>query len=303
MKHILFILSIIFWISCSTVQKEEVKTTNEIEESNQEEKKFEQVGFATLYGFQFQGKETASGEIFDNEKLTGAHRDMPLGSIVKVQNLGNNKTTNLKINDRAYQSGILLEVSQKAATELSFDNSGVAKVGVNLIEKPNDELKLMKDDSFGVDDDEDDDDDDVDDETSPPVKPDTKKKPPVIVTPPPSKTITPPPAKSVTPPPAKKIETSPVVQVPNEVPTSSPTVVTGQPKGFTVQIGVFKEEKRAENFRDVIKKEYTEKVFMFSRAGTYVVQIGDYAKRADAENLRDKLKSNKVPNCFIPPKF
>jgi rare lipoprotein A len=301
MKLIIFILNMIFWVSCSTVQREEVKTV-ETEDTKPIEFKFDQVGFATIYGKQFQGKSTESGEIFDNEKLTAAHRDMPLGSIIKVQNLENNKIANLKINDRGYKPEFLLEVSGKAADELNIDSSGVAKVGVNIIEKPIEDLKLMKDDSFGVDDDDEDDEDDVDDETAPPVKTDTKKKPPVVVTPPPTKTTTPPSAKVVTPP-AKKVENPPVVQIPTEVPTTSTSKNSSQPKGFTVQIGVFKEEKRAENFREAIKKEYSEKIFLFSRAGTFVVQIGDFAKRTDAESLRDKLKANNVPNCFIPPKF
>ncbi len=49
-------------------------------------------------------------------------------------------------------------------------------------------------------------------------------------------------------------------------------------------------------------REDSEKIFLFSRAGTYVVQIGDFTKREDAVALKDRLKAKNITNCFIPPK-
>ena len=89
---------------------------------------------------------------------------------------------------------------------------------------------------------------------------------------------------------------------PVEPVTTVSSIDGAQPKGQTVQIGVFKELRRAELYRDQVKKDFSEKIFLFSRAGTYVVQIGDFTKREDAVALKDRLKAKNITNCFIPPK-
>jgi rare lipoprotein A len=300
MKQILLGLSVIFWVSCQNIQKQEINnsTTDQTEQVNLEENPFQEIGFATWYGIQFQGKSTASGESFDKEGMTASHRSIPFGSVVEVQNLENSKLAKLRINDRGpFQEGVILEVTEKAAKELDFKEDHFAKVGINILEKGDELNKLVKDDTFGVDDeDDDDDDDDVDEESTPPIKKDDKKKPT-----PSTNTVNPP--TKTTPPPVKTTPVKPVVEIPNEVKTTTTsTSSAGQPKGYTVQVGVFKDEKRALDFKDVLKKDFTEKVFLFPRSGNYVVQIGDFTKRDDAVILREKLKASKVPNCFIPPK-
>ncbi len=74
-----------------------------------------------------------------------------------------------------------------------------------------------------------------------------------------------------------------------------------KPKGFTVQIGVFKEKKRAESFKAQMKNTFNESVFLFNRSGTYVVQIGDFSNRNDAVLLRNKVKEKGIFG-FIPQK-
>src|SRR5579864_1020126 len=59
-----------------------------------------ETGVASWYGAERQEKPTASGELFDMNKLTGAHRLLPLGTIVRITNLSNRKITQLRINDR-----------------------------------------------------------------------------------------------------------------------------------------------------------------------------------------------------------
>src|SRR3954454_218190 len=59
-----------------------------------------QTGVASWYGVPFDGRPTASGEIFDKGKLTAAHRTLPFGSQVRVYNLLNQKTVEVKVNDR-----------------------------------------------------------------------------------------------------------------------------------------------------------------------------------------------------------
>jgi rare lipoprotein A len=70
-------------------------------------------------------------------KFTAAHPSLPLGSVVKVTNLENGKSVDLRINDRGpYQKGRIIDVSRAAATVLGMRRSGVAQVRVELISSP-----------------------------------------------------------------------------------------------------------------------------------------------------------------------
>jgi rare lipoprotein A len=96
-----------------------------------------QVGKASWYGPHFQGKETASGESFDMNELTAAHRDLPLGSVVRVTNMANGKQVTVRINDRGpvYRSRII-DLSFKAAKLLGFRSEGIQMVRLEVIATP-----------------------------------------------------------------------------------------------------------------------------------------------------------------------
>jgi len=101
-------------------------------------KKFwEQVGKASWYGPHFQGKETASGETFDMYDLTAAHRNLPMGSLVRVTNLANGSYVTVRINDRGpvYRSRII-DLSYKAAKVLGLSSAGVQSVRLEVLAKP-----------------------------------------------------------------------------------------------------------------------------------------------------------------------
>lgn len=105
---------------------------------------YELTGTASWYGRDFDGRPTASGEIFDSRKLTGAHKKLPLGTIVMVKNLENDKEVMLKINDRGpYVDGRILDVSEYAAEVLGFKEQGLTTVGIRIIRKG--DLKKSKD--------------------------------------------------------------------------------------------------------------------------------------------------------------
>ena len=92
---------------------------------------FRQVGMASWYGPGFHGRKTASGERFNQNKLTAAHRKLPLGSEVKVTNLENGRTITVEINDRGpYAKGRVLDLSKAAAKKLGMVDDGVAKVRI-----------------------------------------------------------------------------------------------------------------------------------------------------------------------------
>jgi rare lipoprotein A len=92
-----------------------------------------QVGMASWYGKQFHGRATASGEDFDMFELTAAHRQIPLGTYVKVTNLRNGKSIVVRVNDRGpYVGDRVIDLSYGAARMLSF-RSGVEKVRLDII--------------------------------------------------------------------------------------------------------------------------------------------------------------------------
>ena len=91
-------------------------------------------GTASWYGPRFHGKKTASGEIYDQNKLTGAHKTLPLGSKARVTNLDNGSAVEVEINDRGpFIEGRIIDLSRAAARALGFVESGTAPVRVELI--------------------------------------------------------------------------------------------------------------------------------------------------------------------------
>ena len=96
-----------------------------------------QFGVASWYGAQFQGLETASGTPFDMNAMTCAHRELPLGTRVRVTDLLNLKSVVLKVNDRGpYVCGRELDVSRAAAKCLGFLGAGLAPVRIEVVSYP-----------------------------------------------------------------------------------------------------------------------------------------------------------------------
>ncbi len=92
---------------------------------------YDQIGIASWYGREFQGRPTANGETYQRGRLTAAHTTLPLPVIVRVTNLENGQSTLLRINDRGpFVSGRIIDVSEAAAKSLGFRESGLARVRV-----------------------------------------------------------------------------------------------------------------------------------------------------------------------------
>jgi rare lipoprotein A len=95
---------------------------------------YDQVGLASWYGAAEHNRHTADGEVFDQSGLSGAHRTLPLPSIVEVTNLANGKRLRVRLNDRGpFVDGRLIDLSRGAAEQLGFDRQGLAKVRVRYI--------------------------------------------------------------------------------------------------------------------------------------------------------------------------
>src|SRR5277367_4830658 len=92
-----------------------------------------QVGTASWYGQQFQGRKTASGEPYDMRDLTAAHPSLPLGTFVKVTNLRNGKAVVVRVNDRGpFVDDRIIDVSYNAARALGFKERGLQRVRLDL---------------------------------------------------------------------------------------------------------------------------------------------------------------------------
>ncbi|MEL7729424.1 septal ring lytic transglycosylase RlpA family protein [Citromicrobium bathyomarinum] len=91
-------------------------------------------GEASFYGNELAGNRTASGEIFDPQKLTAAHRTLPLGSKVRVTNPRNGKTVVVRINDRGpFHGNRVIDLSTAAARSIGLIRSGTGRVNLALL--------------------------------------------------------------------------------------------------------------------------------------------------------------------------
>jgi rare lipoprotein A len=94
------------------------------------------VGYASFYSNKFNGRRTANGEIFSQDKLTCAHNTLPMGTIVKVTNLKNEKSVTVRVNDRLhYRNPRIIDLSRSAAKALDFNGGGVIKVRVEVVKR------------------------------------------------------------------------------------------------------------------------------------------------------------------------
>ncbi len=99
---------------------------------------YEETGEASWYGGNgdgFSGKPTASGELFDPKSFTCAHRTLPMGTFLEVENLDNGLKIIVKVNDRGpFARGRILDLSKHSAMELGFLTSGVTQVRIATVD-------------------------------------------------------------------------------------------------------------------------------------------------------------------------
>lgn len=119
--------------------------------SNTSDSTYYQVGIASWYGREYQGRLTASGEPFDMNKYTAAHRTLPFGSVILVTNLANGKKVKCTVNDRGpFKKNRILDISYKAAKNLDMLTKGEAKVGITVLSYGNDTQPKTQSNDVGV---------------------------------------------------------------------------------------------------------------------------------------------------------
>ena len=118
-----------------------------IKKPNQRCVGFKQIGMASWYGGKkFHFKKTSNGEFYKDNEMTAAHPTLPMSCLVKVTNLSNHRSVNVRINDRGpFSKDRIIDVSTAAASKLGFRNKGIAKVKIEFVKEDNKKsLKRLK---------------------------------------------------------------------------------------------------------------------------------------------------------------
>jgi peptidoglycan lytic transglycosylase len=242
----------------------------------------EETGIASWYGVPYHGRRTASGEIYDMEKLTAAHRSLPFQTWVEVTNLENGKRVDVRINDRGpFVRGRVIDLSQHAAREIEMLGPGVVKVRLKVIAPPKDlpsPTEFAKDNSHDA----------LVQSTNPAEAnqnpgeqtndgPASRAKPAIAAKPPPEPS-----------PPAMERE---------------PPARTGT--GYAVQAGAFVERERAESLRSKLAKEYMDArvVLGTDNLGTsnlWRVIVGRQMTREQAVALANRVRKDTGATLLVP---
>ena len=120
------------WVTVTASQNANLASSHATPKSNKKTEAY-QVGTASWYGEDFQGKQTASGEPYDMRDFTAAHPKLPLGTYVKVTNLKNGKAVVVRVNDRGpVVEGRIIDVSYNAAQALGFKQKGLQQVRLDI---------------------------------------------------------------------------------------------------------------------------------------------------------------------------
>ena len=95
-----------------------------------------QYGVASFYHNKFQGRKTATGELFDQEKMTAAHNSLPMNTWIRVTSLHNGRSVIVRINDRLHHRNTrLVDLSRSAASKLGYIGRGITRVKVEVLGK------------------------------------------------------------------------------------------------------------------------------------------------------------------------
>ncbi|MBN2664030.1 MAG: septal ring lytic transglycosylase RlpA family protein [Bacteroidales bacterium] len=131
MRKTFFLITFIFLLAC------ENETSNDIFPeipTVKTKKEIFQKGIATWYGPGFDGRKTSSGQIYDMYSFTAAHLELPLGTIIRVRNVNNNRSTVVLVNDRGpVNTSLILDLSKIAANNIDIVRKGSGKVELEVL--------------------------------------------------------------------------------------------------------------------------------------------------------------------------
>ena len=103
-----------------------------------------QTGIASWYGDPYHGRIAANGEVYDMDAFTAAHQTLPFETFVRVTNLTNNKTVDVRITDRGpFVDGRIIDLSRAAAREIDMIGPGIVKVRLEVIQSPTQNARVF----------------------------------------------------------------------------------------------------------------------------------------------------------------
>jgi rare lipoprotein A len=106
--------------------------------------KYSESGIASWYGPGFHGKRTANGEVYDENGLTAAHKTLPMPSMVRVTNLENGRSIQVRVNDRGpFEAGRIVDMTRRGAQLLGFIERGTARVRVDIMPEESQQLAAL----------------------------------------------------------------------------------------------------------------------------------------------------------------
>lgn len=225
----------------------------------------DRIGFASWYGKEMQNKPTASGELYDLNKYTAAHRTLPMGTVVLVKCNETGKKQLVRVNDRGpYVEGRLIDVSYAAARDLGFAEKGVAQVEIEVIQ-------LGKNDFL----------------SKAAVQPESES--PGLIAPV---------ARSEK---KDELELEPEELSGAEKAITGTNAWDyifadkRSPAGnVTVQVGAFKKRVNAEKFRGELEERYGRRGFIASKNGFHFVWLGDFSSDSEAKKFFSRLKRDGI---------
>ena len=95
---------------------------------------YKETGIASYNASKFQNRKTASGEIFNNNLMTAAHKTLPFGTVVIVNNLNNGKSVKVRINDRGpFVKGRIIDLTRAAFSQIASLDKGIEKVEIRVV--------------------------------------------------------------------------------------------------------------------------------------------------------------------------
>ena len=268
-----------------------------------------ETGVASWYGFPYDGRRAASGEIYDMRQLTAAHRRLPFQTWVEVTNLSNGKQVDVRVNDRGpFVKGRILDLSQAAARDIDMLRAGTARVRLKVIRPP----------SFPL--------------STPPVTPPREPvaitaalaaptpapttpatQPPIADTAPP---VTVAPVTTATPDAVPTVMTPPITTSPVTTPhvSATPPVVVSSPvvassatmaraPSYAVQAGAFADPARAESLRAVLEDLFADARVVPSNGRTpplWRVVVGREMTREQAAELAIRVRREAGTAIVVP---
>lgn len=255
-----------------------------------EDYNYSEIGIASWYGPDFHGGKTANGEIFDENKLTAAHRTLPMPSLVRVTNLENGMSVNVKVNDRGpYKRDRILDLSSAAADVLGIKQNGSARVKVEILPEESKKLKElamanqntdiypanMSYSSFAI-----------------ANKPDVQEGTAVVR-----------PMDKVT---EAQPAPQPVAQpAPAPMPAPSPAPVSAKPVvadgEYFVQVAAYSTYEKAEALKDKLVSIGTVKIFKSVVNGNtlYKVRLGEFATKQQADEIQRAVTAHGISGSRV----